>query len=90
MLLDPAEAEDAAQETFLKAFASLHHYKKDLSFPAWLHRIGSNYCLDVLRKRKRRSKKRSLDIQNILRRLYVIRMETRLILDETRLSQSSC
>ena len=53
MLLDQSESEDAAQETFLKAFTSLHQYKKDLSFPAWLHRIASNHCLDVLRKRKR-------------------------------------
>ncbi len=60
MLLDGAEAEDAAQEAFLKAFSFLGQYKKDISFPAWLHRIASNHCLDVLRKRKRQ-KTDSLD-----------------------------
>jgi RNA polymerase sigma-70 factor (ECF subfamily) len=53
MLLSQAEAEDAAQETFLKAYSALKQYKDDVSFPAWLCRIASNYCLDVLRKKKR-------------------------------------
>jgi RNA polymerase sigma-70 factor, ECF subfamily len=53
MLLSQADAEDAAQETFLKAYGALKQYKEDLSFPAWLCRIASNHCLDVLRKKKR-------------------------------------
>jgi RNA polymerase sigma-70 factor (ECF subfamily) len=60
MLLSKADADDAAQEVFLKAFASLHKYTKDLSFSAWLYRIASNHCLDVLRKKKRQ-KTDSLD-----------------------------
>jgi RNA polymerase sigma-70 factor (ECF subfamily) len=60
MLMDAAEADDAAQEVFVKAFASLRQYKKDLSFSAWLYRIASNTCLDLLRKRKRQ-KTDSLD-----------------------------
>jgi RNA polymerase sigma-70 factor, ECF subfamily len=60
LLLSPAEAEDAAQETFLKAYASLSQYKENHSFPAWLHRIASNHCLDILRKKKRQ-KTDSLD-----------------------------
>jgi RNA polymerase sigma-70 factor (ECF subfamily) len=60
MLLDAAEADDAAQEVFVKAFASLRQYKRDLSFAAWLYRIASNTCLDLLRKRKRQ-KTDSLD-----------------------------
>ena len=59
-LLSLAEAEDAAQEAFLKGFVSLHTYKEDLSFHAWLSRIASNHCLDLLRKRKRQ-KTDSLD-----------------------------
>ena len=60
LLLDKAEAEDAAQETFLKAFNALHQYKRNASFTAWLCRIASNHCFDVLRKRKRQ-KTDSLD-----------------------------
>ena len=60
LLLDSAEADDAAQDVFIKAFESLHQYRQDLSFMAWLYRIASNHCLDVLRKRKRR-KTDSLD-----------------------------
>ncbi|HVO32319.1 MAG TPA: RNA polymerase sigma factor [Elusimicrobiota bacterium] len=53
LLLEPAEADDAAQDVFLKALTSLPAYKRDSSFFAWLYRIASNHCLDVLRKRKR-------------------------------------
>lgn len=60
MLLDRSEADDAAQEVFVKAFASLYQYKQDLSFQAWLYRIASNHCLDLLRKKKRQ-KTDSLD-----------------------------
>ena len=60
MLLNREEANDAAQEVFVKAFASLRQYKRNVSFPAWLHRIASNHCLDILRKRKRQ-KTDSLD-----------------------------
>lgn len=60
LLLNADEADDAAQEVFIKAFSALHQYRKDLSFGAWLHRIASNHCLDLLRKRKRQ-KTDSLD-----------------------------
>jgi RNA polymerase sigma-70 factor (ECF subfamily) len=60
MLLGRQEADDAAQDVFIKAFNALHQYKRNVSFPAWLHRIASNHCLDILRKRKRQ-KTDSLD-----------------------------
>jgi RNA polymerase sigma-70 factor, ECF subfamily len=60
ILMNLPEAEDAAQEAFVKAFASLKQYKEDLSFPAWVSRIASNHCLDLLRQRTRR-KTDSLD-----------------------------
>lgn len=60
MLLSPQEADDAAQDVFVKAFTALRQYKKNISFAAWLHRIASNHCLDLLRKRKRQ-KTDSLD-----------------------------
>jgi RNA polymerase sigma-70 factor (ECF subfamily) len=60
ILLDRAEAEDAAQEAFVKAFASLKRYARTASFSSWLYRIASNHCLDLLRKKKRQ-KTDSLD-----------------------------
>ena len=54
MLGDPTEAEDAAQETFVKAFRSLRSFKMNSRLSTWLYRIGANHCKDVLRGRQRR------------------------------------
>jgi RNA polymerase sigma-70 factor, ECF subfamily len=54
MLLDAEEAQDAAQDTFLKAYAALKNFKPDAAFYTWLYRIAVNTCLD--HKRKFRSK----------------------------------
>lgn len=50
----PGEAEDAAQEAFLKAHRALARYSGAASFGTWLHRIAVNHCLDVLRAAGRR------------------------------------
>jgi RNA polymerase sigma-70 factor (ECF subfamily) len=50
----PGEAEDAAQETFLKAHRALGRFAGDASFGTWLHRIAVNHCLDLLRAAGRR------------------------------------
>lgn len=50
----PGEAEDAAQETFLKAHRALSRYAGASSFGTWLHRIAVNHCLDLLRAAGRR------------------------------------
>lgn len=52
MLGDPQEAEDAAQEAFLRAYANLTRYDPDRSFKTWLLSIASNHCIDRLRKRR--------------------------------------
>lgn len=46
------EAEDAAQEVFVRAYISIQQYKLTFSFSAWLYRIAHNYCLNQLRKHK--------------------------------------
>jgi len=47
------EADDAAQDAFLKAFQGLNNFKGDASFETWIIRIADNHCLDLLRTRKR-------------------------------------
>lgn len=54
------EAEDAAQETFLKAHRALPRYKGGSAIGTWLHRIAVNECLDRLRAAGRR-RSQSLD-----------------------------
>ncbi len=52
LLQHTAEAEDAMQEAFLKAFQKIETFKGEVSFSAWLRRIVVNNCLDLLRQRK--------------------------------------
>lgn len=52
MLGDPVEAEDAAQETFLRAFKNLKRYDSQRSFSTWLLSIAAHYCIDQIRRRK--------------------------------------
>ena len=46
MLGNAGEAEDAAQEAFLRAYQHLDRYDIDRSFKTWLLSIASNYCID--------------------------------------------
>lgn len=52
MLGEAREAEDAAQETFLRAYAQLTRYQRERSFKTWLFSIASHHCIDHLRKRR--------------------------------------
>ena len=47
------DAEDVAQETMLKGFASIRHLDKPEQFESWILRIARNLCVDLLRRRKR-------------------------------------
>lgn len=51
---NPQDAEDMAQEAFLKAYRSLPDFRGESKFSVWLYRIVSNVCLDHLRKQSRR------------------------------------
>jgi RNA polymerase sigma-70 factor, ECF subfamily len=51
---DRSHAEEAAQETFLKAFAQLKSFEGRGSMEGWLTRIATNTCLNILRAAKRR------------------------------------
>ena len=52
MLGEAAEAEDAAQETFLRVYTKLDTYQHDRKFSSWLLSIASHYCIDRLRRRR--------------------------------------
>jgi RNA polymerase sigma-70 factor (ECF subfamily) len=52
MLGDAAEAEDAAQETFLRSYTKLDTYQDNRKFSSWLLSIASHYCIDRLRRRR--------------------------------------
>jgi len=52
MLGEAESAEDAAQETFLRAFQHLHRYDQKRPFATWLLSIAAHYCIDRLRRRK--------------------------------------
>lgn len=52
MLGDAREAEDAAQETFLRAYTRLATYQTDKKFSSWLLAIASHHCIDRLRRRR--------------------------------------
>ena len=51
---NPQDAEDMAQEAFLKAYRSLPEFRGESKFSVWLYRIVSNVCLDHLRRQSRR------------------------------------
>ena len=56
------QAEEAAQEVFLKAFTELGSYEGRGSFEGWLTRIATNTCLNLLRGQKRRPELTAADL----------------------------
>lgn len=54
ILEDRAEAEDAAQETFIQAVQKIDHYSPGSSLRSWITTIAVNKCRDALRRRKAR------------------------------------
>lgn len=53
MLKSREEAEEIAQDSFIKAYRSLAKYKGEARFSTWLYTITYNTCLDRIRKNKR-------------------------------------
>ena len=53
MLGNEEDAQDAAQEVFLRAYKYLDSFKLDQDFAGWLYRIAINVCRDHMRKRSR-------------------------------------
>lgn len=61
MLGNYEDAEDAVQETFLRAWRGRETFEGQSAFRAWLYRIATNVCLDSIRRRNRRPPPRRLE-----------------------------
>ncbi len=55
LIRDPAEVEDVAQETFIKAYRALASFRGDSAFYTWLYRIGVNTAKNYLVSQGRRA-----------------------------------
>jgi RNA polymerase sigma-70 factor (ECF subfamily) len=62
MLGTPQAAEDAAQESFWRAYKNLHRYDNQRPFATWLLSIAAHYCID----QQRRKRLPSLDLDEII------------------------
>lgn len=96
MLADRQEAEDAIQDTFIRAYRHLHHYKDQGKFSSWLFTIAHRICLNKLKKRNKQDRLLSklaheemtksthledvLDNQDIFALLYSLKPKVRAIM----------
>jgi RNA polymerase sigma-70 factor (ECF subfamily) len=63
-LRDPADAEDVAQEAFIKAYRALPQFRGESAFYTWLYRIAINTAKNALAARDRNPVSSELDMQN--------------------------
>jgi RNA polymerase sigma-70 factor (ECF subfamily) len=61
---DPSEAQDVAQEAFIKAYRALGNFRGDSAFYTWLYRISINTAKNYLVSRSRRFSDYQVDVQD--------------------------
>jgi RNA polymerase sigma-70 factor, ECF subfamily len=62
---DPSDAEDVAQEAFIKAYRAMPQFRGDSAFYTWLYRIAINTAKNAIVARKRSPVEFDLDLQNV-------------------------
>ncbi len=65
MLGNGAEAEDVAQDTFIKAFKAIDRFRGDSQIGTWLYRIAINLCKNRLKYLGRRGRGRTQDVADV-------------------------
>lgn len=65
LLKNREDAEDALQESFVKAYTALSTFRQDASFSTWFYRIVYTTCLNVLKKQSRTQPLTQLDDDNL-------------------------
>ncbi|WNG60761.1 RNA polymerase sigma factor [Archangium gephyra] len=55
LLGNPADAEEATQEIFIRAFRAAGSFRQQSQMTTWLYQITTNYCLNLIRDRSRRT-----------------------------------
>lgn len=61
MVKNREEAEEVAQDTFIKIYSSLTKFKGESKFSTWIYKIAYNTCLDRLKKNKKEDLNISID-----------------------------
>lgn len=56
LLNNKEEAEDAAQDIFIKGLENINRFSYTVSFSAWLYKIAHNHCIDLTKKKNKRFK----------------------------------
>jgi RNA polymerase sigma-70 factor, ECF subfamily len=62
ILRNESEAEDAVQETYIKAFTHLQGFRAESSLSTWLSRIAMNEALERLRRQRQMAERQSVDV----------------------------
>lgn len=75
MLNNQQDAEDAAQEAFLKVFDKINTFKEESSFSTWFFTILSNICRDMLRKKSKKPLTVSINQTNSEDEDYELQLE---------------
>ena len=66
MTYDTQLAQDLVQESFIKIYEQLAHYKATGSFKSWLYRVAINHCVDELRKKQYQYKSEPIEDEQLV------------------------
>ena len=85
MLFCEFNSEDAAQETFIRAYKGIKKFREDAAFYTWLYRIAINVCKDIIKKKERSMEKVFSEIEKEME----VKTEDTLSIEEILLDQKA-